>query len=97
MTLGNVVDELHDEHRLTYTGTTEESNLTTLHVGFQQVDDLDTRRQNLLLRREFLERRSLAVYGVGALHVERIHTVDRLTDYVQHSTFNLIACGHHDG
>ena len=42
MTFGDVVDELHDEHRLSYTSSTEESDLTTLHIGLQQVDNLDT-------------------------------------------------------
>ena len=97
MALGNIVDELHDEHRLTHAGTAEQSDLTALHVRLQQVDDLDTRCQDFLLRRQFLKRRSLAVNGISSLHVELFHTVDRLTNHVQHSTFNLIAGGHHDG
>ena len=96
MPFGNVVDKLHDEHRLTYTGTTEESDLTTLHVRLQQVDHLDTRCEDLLLRREFLKGRSTAMDGIGTRHVELFHTVDRLTDHVQHTTFDLISRRHHD-
>ena len=44
-------DELHDEHHLSYTGTAKQSDLAALHVGLEQVDDLDTRRENLLLCR----------------------------------------------
>ncbi len=91
MTFGNVVDELHDEHRLAHAGTTEESNLTTLHVGLQQVDDLDARSQDFLLRGEFLKGGRLTVNGVCTLHVELFHTVDRLTNDVQHTTLNLVA------
>ena len=97
MALGNVVDKLHDEHRLTHASATEQANLTTFHIRLQQVDHLDTRSQDFLLRRQFLKRRSLAVDGVSPLHVELFHTIDRLTDNVQHSTFNLIASGHQDG
>ena len=96
MTLGDVVDKLHDKHRLTHTGTTEQANLTTLHVGLQQVNHLDTCGKNLLLCREFLERRSLAVNGIGTLHVELFHTIDRLAYHVQHATLDLIARGHHN-
>ena len=44
----------------------------------------------------FVESSSLAMDRISALHVELFHTVDRLTDYVQHTTFNLIAGRHHD-
>ena len=97
MSLGNVVDKLHDEHSLTYTSTTKESNLTTLHVGFQQVDHLDTCSKDLLLSRKFLKSRGFAMDRISSIHIKLFHTVDRLTDYVQHSTFNLIAGRHHDG
>jgi len=42
MKLGDVVNQLHDKHGLADTGTTEESNLTTLGVGSQKVDNLNT-------------------------------------------------------
>ena len=96
MTLGNVVNQLHDEHCLSYTGTTKESDLTTFHIRFEQVDNLNTCGKDLFLCRELLERRSRTVNGIGTLHVELFHTVDRLTDHVQHSTLNLITGRHHD-
>ena len=40
-------NQLLDEHGLTDTGTTEETNLTTTSVGGEQVDDLDTGHENL--------------------------------------------------
>ena len=45
---GNVVNELHDNDGLADTGTTEETNLTTLGVGGEEIDDLDTGDENLL-------------------------------------------------
>ncbi len=40
MALGDVVDELHDEHSLAHAGTAEEANLATTLVGSQQVHHL---------------------------------------------------------
>ena len=48
MLLGDVVDELHDKHSLAYTCTTEQTDLTTLEVWLEQVDDLDTSVEHLL-------------------------------------------------
>ena len=39
--LGHVVNQLHDKHSLADTGTAEQTDLTTLGVGGQKVDDLD--------------------------------------------------------
>ena len=63
--------------------------LTTLEVRLQQVDDLDARGQNLLGGGELLKLRWLSVNRIRSLHVELFHTVDRLPNNVQHTTFNL--------
>jgi hypothetical protein len=47
MGLGNIVDELLNQHGLSDTGTTKETNFTTTSVGSEQVDDLDTGLENL--------------------------------------------------
>ena len=47
MSLGDVVDELLDQHSLADTGTTEKTNLSTTGIGSQEVDDLDTSLENL--------------------------------------------------
>jgi hypothetical protein len=39
-------DQLLDEHRLSDTSTSEQTNFTTTSVGSQQVDDLDTGNKN---------------------------------------------------
>ena len=96
MALGNVVDQLHDEHRLSYAGTTEESDLTTLHIRLQQVNHFNTCGEDLLLRGEFLERGGFAMDRIGSVHVKLFHTVDGLTNHVQHTTFNLISRRHLD-
>ena len=47
MRLGDVVDQLHDEDGLADSGAAKETDLTTLWVGGDQVDDLDASLENL--------------------------------------------------
>ena len=61
MSLGDVVDELLDEHRLADTGTTEETNLATTSVGRKEIDDLDTGLQDLSSSGLLDERRGVGV------------------------------------
>merc|ERR1719328_129534 len=42
VSLGNVVNQLHDKHSLADASAAEKTNLTSLTVGGKQVDDLDT-------------------------------------------------------
>lgn len=49
--LGDVVDELLNEHSLSDTSTSEEADLSTSGVGGEQVNDLDTGFENLSGRR----------------------------------------------
>ena len=97
MTLGDVVDKLHDKHSLTHTCTTEQTNLTTLHVRLQKVNDLDTRCEHLLVCGKILKLGRLTVDRISTLHAERAHTVNRLTDDVHHTTLDLLTCRHHNG
>lgn len=39
VSLGDVVDQLLDKHRLSDTGTSKETNLSTTSVGSEQVND----------------------------------------------------------
>ena len=63
MSLGDVVDELLDEHSLADTSTTEETNLSTTSVGGKEVDDLDTGLQDLSGSRLLDERRGVGMDG----------------------------------
>src|SRR6185436_18612608 len=45
--LGDVVDQLHDDHGLAHSGTAEQAHLAALRVGSEQVYDLDARLEDL--------------------------------------------------
>ena len=59
--LGDRVDELHDDDRLADAGATEQTDLSTLGVGREEIDDLDAGLEDLAGAGLLLERRRLAV------------------------------------
>ena len=91
---GDVVDELHDEHRLAHARTAEQTDFAALDIGFQEVDHLDARVEHLLRGGQFFELRRLAVDRSLARAVEPAHTVDALSRDVHQAPFDLIAHGH---
>ena len=58
---GDPVDHLLDEHRLAHAGAAEQADLAALHVGLEQVDDLDAGLEHLRLGLELVEGRRVAV------------------------------------
>ncbi len=65
--LGDVVDELHDQHGLADAGAAEQADLAALGVGSEQVDDLDAGDEDLGFRRLVGEARSRLVNGAAWL------------------------------
>ena len=67
MSLGNIVDKLHDKHCLSYAGTTEESDFSSFEIRLQKVNDLDTRGEHLLCRGEFFVLGGFTMDGISIL------------------------------
>ncbi len=95
--LGDVVDQLLDQHGLADAGAAEEADLAALHVRGDQVDDLEAGLEDLDGRREVAERRRIAV-DRPALDVlaGRLLVVDRLADHVPDPTQGRVADGDGD-
>ena len=53
--LGDVVDQLHDDHGLADAGAAEQADLAALRIGREQVDDLDPRLEDLARRDQVLD------------------------------------------
>ena len=94
--LGEVVDELLDEHRLADAGAAEQADLAALGVGREQVDDLDARLEHLGGRGQVLDRRGVAVDRPALLGLDRVAEVDRLAEQVEDAAERLLADGHAD-
>jgi peptide chain release factor 1 len=94
--LRDVVDQLHDQHRLADARAAEQADLAALRVGREQIDDLDAGGEDLGLGRLVDEQRCRLVDGRGALGADRAALVDRLADHVEDAPERLRADGHDD-
>mmetsp|Transcript_54995 Transcript_54995/g.130537 ORF Transcript_54995/g.130537 Transcript_54995/m.130537 type:complete len:367 (-) Transcript_54995:97-1197(-) len=99
--LGDVVDQLHDEHGLADAGAAEEADLAALGVGREQVHDLDARDEDLGLSLLVGERGRVGVDGHGGGRAlgaaDGAALVDGLADDVDDAPEELGAGRHHDG
>ncbi|GMR43041.1 hypothetical protein PMAYCL1PPCAC_13236 [Pristionchus mayeri] len=89
VSLGDVVNELHDKHSLSDTGTSEETDLSSLGVRGKKIDDLDTSRKNLLLDGHLDELGSLSVNGGLGLGVDGASLVNGLSNDVHDTAESL--------
>ena len=63
MGLGNIVNQFHDQYGLADTSASEKANFTSLGIGGEQIDNLDSSDKNFLLDRHLFEGWSLSVDG----------------------------------
>ncbi len=82
MRLGDVVDQLLNEHRLAHPGAAEQADLAALQVGGQQVHHLDAGDQDFRRGGLVLEARGGAVDRVALGIGHRAALVDRVADDV---------------
>ena len=94
--LGEVVDELLDDHRLADAGAAEQADLAALGVGREQVDDLDAGLEHLGRRGEVLDGRRGAVDRPALLDLDLVALVDRLAEQVEDAPERDVADRHGD-
>ena len=82
MPLGDIVDELHDEHGLADARAAEQADLAALGVGGQQVHHLDAGHQLLRLGGLVHERRRRAVDRIGLRRPDGPALVDGFADHI---------------
>ena len=93
---GDVVDELLDDDGLADSRPAEEAGLPALHVGAEQVDDLDPRLEDLRLGLQLREGNARAVDRHALLRLRRSLAVNGLAQQVEHPAQDLGAHGHGD-
>ena len=94
--LGDVVDQLHDQHCLADAGAAKEADLAALGVGRQQIDNLDAGDQDLGLGRLLDKLGSLLMDGTHGFGLDRSGLIDRLADHVDDTAQGLVADRHRD-
>ena len=94
---GDAVDELEDDHRLAHARAAEQTDLATLDVRREQVDDLDPGLEDLGGGFQFFELGSGTVDG-PALHVgwNGVALVDRIAEQVEQTAQRGLPHGHGD-
>merc|ERR1740123_1546292 len=97
MLQGDVVDELHDNHSLAHTSTTEQANLPSLCIRRQQVYHFDARQQLLGGRVHLGECRSRTMDGIELVRLDRPELVNRFADDIDDTTESLLSNRDLDG
>jgi hypothetical protein len=97
MTHGDVVDEFHDKHSLSDTGTAEETNLTSLGIGGEEINNFNAGLENLFSAAELGEGRRLTMDGVALLALDGSTFIDGLTSDTHDTTKSGFADRNHNG
>ncbi len=96
MALGDVVDELLDEHGLAHAGAAEQADLAALGVRREQVDHLDAGDEDRRIGRLVDEQRRRGVDRRAQVCADRAALVDRLADDIEDAPQRRGADGHLD-
>ena len=96
MRLGDVVDELHDQHRLADAGAAEQADLAAFGVRCEQVDNLDAGDEDLGLGGLIDIRGSGRVDRPLLGGLDRTGLVDRLAHHIHDAAEGLVADGDGD-
>ena len=90
----DVTDQFLDQYGFTYTGTTEQTDLTTFGIGCQKVDYFDTCLQDLYNRALFLKGRGISVDYPVLFFLQAFSTIDGVTQYIEQTTQCLFSYRH---
>ena len=96
MLLGDPVDHLLDDDGLADAGTAEQADLAALHVGLEQVDDLDAGLEHRGPRLELVEGRRVAVDLPVVVRLADGVGVERLAEHVEDVAEHGVADRHRD-
>jgi peptide chain release factor 1 len=97
VSLGDVVDELLNEHSLADTGTTKETNLSTTGVGSKKIDNLDTSDEDLSRGGLLNELGGFGVNRKALVSLDRTTLVNGVTSDVHDTAKSRGADGNSDG
>merc|ERR1711884_707469 len=97
VSLGNIVNEFHNQDSLAYTGTAEQTDLTSLGVGGKQVYNLDTSYKNFLLYTHLTELGSLSVDSLSLVSGDGASLVNWVSNNIDNSAKSLSSDRDHDG
>ena len=90
--------ELLNKYGLTYTGASEQTDLSALRIRLEQVYYLDACFEDLYRRADLIKPRRLSVYRKSLSTLRNsIAAVDRLAENVEHPAENIVSYRYSDG
>ena len=89
MFLCDIIDEFLDKDRLAHTGTSEKSDLSSLEIRLEQVDDLNTSKKDLLRSRKILELRRFPMNRECTIFLKVTHAVNSFANYIHDPAADL--------
>ena len=95
--LRDVVDQLHNQDRLSYAGSPEQADLASFGIRFEQVDHLDAGVQDFTAGGQVFELGRFTMDRKSPFLVEFGHSVNGVPRYVHQTPFYLVADRHRDG
>ena len=96
MSLGDIVDQLHDDDGFSDAGSAEGTHFAALGERADQVDDLDAGFQDLSLGVLLQKRRGFAVDGIFFLVRHGAASIGRLACDIEDTSKNAFADGDRD-
>src|SRR6185437_13615495 len=93
---GDVIDQLLDKYRFTYTRATEQADLTTFCIGLDQVDDFDTGEKYFGAGAQVFEGWGFGVDRAAIGRGNGRQSVDGITGHVEQTTLDRFAGRHFD-
>ena len=93
----DITDQLLDQYGLTYTSTTEQTDLTTLLIRAEQVNDLNTGLQQFCVRRLLCEGRCGTVDRLVRHSCRYRLVINRLTQYIKYSAQGILSYRYGNG
>jgi hypothetical protein len=97
MRLGDIVDQLLDDHRLADPGAAEQPDLAAARIGREQIDDLDASDQDLRLGCLVDIGRCILMDGPALIGEDRPRLVHRFADHIHDAAERLLADRHRNG
>ena len=94
---GHVLNQFHDNDGFADARAAEEADLAALHVGLEQVDDLDAGLEHLNVHALIGEGRRFSMDGIMVLGTDGAHLVHGSAHDVDDAAQGLAAHGHLDG
>ena len=95
--LGDVVNQFHNKHGLSDSGSSEKSDLTSSCVRGKEIDDLDSGDQELLAGALVYEQGGVSMDGESKVGVDGAAVIDGLANNVDDSSEGLWPDGDHNG